>query len=119
MKLCEAQEELRRQAGKPKWLDLDLVAELERDHGHAIWERIQSVGLRDAGAIVEELLGELAPPLSMDSTDDDITRQLQVRSALQSLLEQAARGRRRGAGAASSSATSCAPSPTPSRTRSS
>ena len=88
VKLCEAQEELRRQAGKPKWLDPDLVVELERDHGHAIWERIQAVGLRDAGAIVEELLGELAPPLTMDTTDDDITRQLQVRSALQSLLDK-------------------------------
>src|SRR6187397_1526722 len=32
-KLCEAQEDLRRQAGKPKWLDLDLLAELERDQG--------------------------------------------------------------------------------------
>ena len=88
VKLCEAQEELRRQAGKPKWLDLDLVAEIERDHGHAIWERIQSVGLRDAGSIVEELLGELAPPLTMDTTDEDVTRQLQVRSALQSLLDK-------------------------------
>ena len=88
VKLCEAQEELRRQAGKPKWLDLDLFAELERDHGHTIWERIQSVGVREAGAAVDELLAELAPPLSMDSTDDDITRQMQVRSALQLLLEK-------------------------------
>ena len=88
VKLCEAQEELRRQAGKPKWLDLDLFAELERDHGHTIWERIQSVGLRDAAGAVDELLAELAPPLSMDSTDDDITRQMQVRSALQMLLEK-------------------------------
>ena len=88
VKLCEAQEELRRLAGKPKWLDLDLVAEIERDHGHAIWERIQSVGLRDAGGIVEELLGELAPPLTMDTTDEDITRQMQVRMALQSLLDK-------------------------------
>src|SRR5690348_10712453 len=37
IKLCEAQEELRRQAGKPKWLDLELVAELERGQGHSIW----------------------------------------------------------------------------------
>jgi len=88
VKLCEAQEELQRQAGKPKWLDLDLAAELERDHGHAMWERIQSVGLKDAGAIVEELVGEHCPPLSMDTTDDDITRQLQVRSALQALLDK-------------------------------
>src|SRR5213076_1804662 len=37
VKLCEAQEDLRRQARKPKWLDLDLLTELERDHAHAIW----------------------------------------------------------------------------------
>jgi polyribonucleotide nucleotidyltransferase len=88
VKLCEAQEDLRRQAGKPKWLDLDLYAELERDHGHTIWERIQSAGLRDASAAVDELLAELAPPLTMDSTDEDITRQMQVRSALLMLLEK-------------------------------
>jgi polyribonucleotide nucleotidyltransferase len=87
-KLCEAQEELRRQAGKPKWLDLDFSDELEREHGHAVWERIQRVGLREGGAVVEELLEQLAPPLSMESTDEDITRQLQVRSALQLLLEK-------------------------------
>jgi polyribonucleotide nucleotidyltransferase len=88
VKLCEAQEDLRRQAGKPKWLDLDLYAEIERDHGHTVWERIQSAGLRDASTAVDELLAELAPQLSMDSTDEDITRQVQVRSALQMLLEK-------------------------------
>jgi polyribonucleotide nucleotidyltransferase len=88
IKLCEAQEDLRRQAGKPKWLDLDLYAELERDHGHTIWERIQSAGLRDASAAVDELLAELAPALTMESTDEDITRQMQVRSALLMLLEK-------------------------------
>src|SRR2546427_11811059 len=31
-KLCEAQEDLRNQAGKAKWLDLDLTAEIEREH---------------------------------------------------------------------------------------
>jgi polyribonucleotide nucleotidyltransferase len=88
IKLCEAQEELRRQAGKPKWLDLDLVAEIERDHGHTIWERIQSAGLKDAGSIVEELTDELTSPVTMDTTDDDITRIQQVRWALQALLEK-------------------------------
>ncbi len=88
IKLCEAQEELARAAGKPKWLDLDLVAEVERDHGHTVWERIHSAGLKDASAIVDELAGELAPALSMDSTDDDITRQFQVRAALHTLLEK-------------------------------
>ncbi len=88
VKLCDAQEELRRQAGKPKWLDLDLVAELEREHGHAIWERIQEVGIREAGSLLEELVSALAPPVSMDSTDEDITRQVQVRSAASMLLEK-------------------------------
>jgi polyribonucleotide nucleotidyltransferase len=88
VKLCEAQEDLRRQAGKAKWLDLELVADVERDHGHAVWERIQQVGLKDASGVVEELATDLAPPLSMDSTDEDITRQMQVRAALQSLLEK-------------------------------
>src|SRR5207302_6506215 len=41
-KLCEAQEELRSEAGKAKWLDQDLTAEIEAAHGHTIWERIQS-----------------------------------------------------------------------------
>src|SRR5438128_6083393 len=88
VKLCEAQEELRRQAGKPKWLDLELVAEIERDHGHTIWDRIQQAGIRESGSIVEELLDELAPPITMDSTDDDIQRQVQVKSALATLLEK-------------------------------
>jgi polyribonucleotide nucleotidyltransferase len=88
VKLCEAQEDLRSQAGKAKWLDLDLYAEIERDHGHTVWERIQSAGLKDASAAVDELLAELAPKLTMESTDEDITRQTQARSALQMLLEK-------------------------------
>src|SRR3989440_6353188 len=88
VKLCEAQEDLRRQAGKPKWLDLELVAELERDQAHAIWERIQQAGIKESGTVVEELLTELAPPITMESTDDDIQRRVQVKSALVSLLEK-------------------------------
>jgi polyribonucleotide nucleotidyltransferase len=87
-KLCEAQEELRSRIGKPKWLDAELTAELERSHGGTIRERIESQGLREAGAIVDELMDELAPELSMDSTEDDIVRQLQVRSSLNLLLDQ-------------------------------
>jgi polyribonucleotide nucleotidyltransferase len=88
IKLCEAQEDLQRQIGKPKWLDLELSAELESQHGHSVWERIQTAGLKDAGAIVEELVAELTPALSMDSTDEDITRQMQIRASLQVLLEK-------------------------------
>ena len=87
-KLCEAQEELRRQAGKAKWLDLELTNELAASHGPRIAERIREEGLREAGALVEELIGELCPPLSMDSTEDDIVRQTQVRSGLGIVLER-------------------------------
>jgi len=88
-KLCEAQEELRDKAGKPKWLDPELTSELEAAQGAAIRERIQVHGLREAAAVVDELLEELAPSLSMESTDEDIVKQLQVRSSLMVLLEKA------------------------------
>ena len=87
-KLCEAQEELRRQAGKAKWLDQDLTAEIEAAHGHTIWERIQRDGLREGTAVVEELIAELSPAITMDSTDDDIQRQIQVKTSLTMLLEK-------------------------------
>src|SRR5829696_954877 len=87
-KLCEAQEDLRRQAGKAKWLDLDITAEIESSHGHAIWERIQQVGLREASSVEAEILDELAPELSMDSGDEDMQRQVQVKASIAMLLEK-------------------------------
>jgi polyribonucleotide nucleotidyltransferase len=87
-RICDALDELRAQVGKPKWLDPELTAELERDHGHTIWQRIQENGLREAGAIVEELLEQLAPEITMDSTEGDIVRATQVRASLQLLLEK-------------------------------
>ena len=88
VKICEAQEDLRRQVGKEKWLDPELTEELEREHAPRIQERIGADGLREAGAVVEELVTELSPQLSMDSTEDDIRRQIQVRSSLALILER-------------------------------
>jgi polyribonucleotide nucleotidyltransferase len=88
IKICETQEELAREVGKPKWLDLELVQELEQEQGDAIRQRIAGHGLRESGAIVEELTDELSPALSMDSTEEDIVRQVQVRSALNLILER-------------------------------
>ena len=87
VKICDAQEDLRRQVGKPKYLDPDLTAELESQHAGRIRERIEAEGLREAGAVVEELVGELAPELSMESSEEDILRQIQVRSSLDVILE--------------------------------
>jgi polyribonucleotide nucleotidyltransferase len=86
-KLCEAQEELRAQVGKPKYLDPDVNAEVEQ-YADRIRQQIQQEGLREAGAVVEELQEELCPPLSMDSTEEDIVRQVQVRAALALLLDR-------------------------------
>jgi polyribonucleotide nucleotidyltransferase len=88
VKICDAQEELRARAGKPKYLDPELTAELESEHAGRIRERIEAEGLREAAAVVEELTNELAPELGMDSGEDDILRQIQVRSSLDGILEK-------------------------------
>src|ERR671927_112424 len=85
VKLCEAQEELRAQTGKAKWLDASLTEELESQHGEELRRRIASEGLREAGALLEEVL----PALSMDSTEEDVTRQMQMRQSLALILENA------------------------------
>ena len=87
-KLCEAQEELRREVGKPKWIDPEVDAEVT-GHADRIRERIAADGLREAAAAIEEIAAELAPPLTMDSTEDDIVREMQVRASLDMLLEKA------------------------------
>src|SRR5207342_3208908 len=88
VKICEAQEDLRRQAGKERWLDAELTEQLETEYGARIQERIGAEGLREAGTVVEELVAELAPALSMDSTEEDIRRQIQVRSSLAIILDR-------------------------------
>ena len=87
VKICDAQEDLRRQAGKPKYLDPELTAELESQHADRIRERIQAEGLREGAAVIEELMTELAPELNMDSGEEDILRQIQVRASLDTILE--------------------------------
>jgi len=86
-KLCEVQEDLRNQAGKPKWLDGDVDAEIQ-GHADRIRERIASEGLREAAAALEETHAELCPPLTMESTEEDIVREMQVRTSLDMLLEK-------------------------------
>jgi len=84
-KLCQAQEDLREQAGKPKWLDASVTEELESQQGGTIRGRIGSEGIRAAETVVDELL----PELSMDSTEEDVTRQLQMKQSLAMILDKA------------------------------
>ncbi len=89
VKLCEAQEELREQAGKPKWLDPEVTADLKGRYGDTLRQEIAMHGLREAGAVVETIEVELCPELTMESTEEDILRRVQVRSSLAALLESA------------------------------
>ncbi len=88
IKICEAQEELRGRAGKPKWLDPEVTERLEAAHGEEIAARIAHDGLDAAGAIVEELVAREGGPLTNDSSEQDVVAKLQARSSLGAILER-------------------------------
>jgi polyribonucleotide nucleotidyltransferase len=88
VKLCQAQEELRAKAGKPKWLDPDVTERLESSHGHAMWTRIQEQGLREAGAIVDEILEQEVGTVGDVVTQEAVAKELQVRMSLAQILEK-------------------------------
>src|SRR6266536_2310022 len=87
-KICELQEDLQRQVGKAKWLDSELTEELEREHGDRIRQRIQSEGLRERSTAIEEIVEEISPPLTMESTEDEIIKRMQVRASFALILER-------------------------------
>ncbi len=87
VKLCDAQEQLRAQAGKAKWLDADVTRRIDESYGDQIAWRIGEVGLREAASIVDELIEREGGKLSMESSEDDVTRELQTRMALATVLE--------------------------------
>ena len=87
--ICSALEDLRAQAGKPKWVDLDLTAELETAHGQAVRAAIAEHGLREAVPVVDALVAESSPAISMTSTEDDMTRRAQVRASFSSIFDKA------------------------------
>ena len=69
VKLCEAQEELREKAGKPKWLDESLTAELRAAHGSRIAEQH-----RDARPEGRRHRDRGAPGRALRTADDDVDR---------------------------------------------
>ena len=88
LKLCEAQEELRAKAGKPKWLDPATTERLEQAYGHEIWTSISEQGIRESGLTIEAIVAREAGELAMSSTDDDVLRELQARMSLATILEK-------------------------------
>ena len=88
---------MREQVGKAKWVDVDLTAELERAHGEAVRTAIDEHGLKEAGTVVEALVEELSPEVSMNSTEEDMTKRAQIRASFAAILEKARLGGGRGA----------------------
>src|SRR5207248_4928035 len=88
VKLCQAQEELRARAGKPKWLDSVLTEKLESDHGHALWTRLQEQGLREAAAIVDEIIEQEVGSVAEVVTQEAVWKELQVHMSLAQILEK-------------------------------
>ncbi len=108
IRICDAIDELAREVGKEKWIDVELNADLDARHGEAVSRRIAEVGLREAGSVVDELLAADAPAITMDSGEGDIVREMQFRNGLADAarVEAARGGRERRFGR--SSRTSCA-----------
>jgi polyribonucleotide nucleotidyltransferase len=87
IRICDAIDELAREVGKEKWIDVELNADLDARHGETVARRIAEVGLREAGSVVDELLAADAPAITMESGESDIVREMQVRNGLGMLLE--------------------------------
>jgi polyribonucleotide nucleotidyltransferase len=87
VKLCEAQEELRARAGKPKWLDSAVTEDLSNRYGDQIAQRISERGLHDGGAMIEEITASEVGELNMSSTEADIQKEIQTRMSLALILE--------------------------------
>jgi polyribonucleotide nucleotidyltransferase len=88
-RICEALEDLREQVGKPKWVDTELTAELEAEHGETVRTAIAQHGLREAAVVVDALVAGASPEISMASTEDDMVRRAQVRASFSSIFEKA------------------------------
>src|SRR5437764_1261984 len=88
VKLCDTQLDLRTQRGKAKWLDPSVTERLEATYGHEVWERIQKQGLREAAAIVEEIVEREVGAPSLDADEGKVFGELQVRMSLAQILEK-------------------------------
>src|SRR5688572_31397656 len=88
-KICAALEGLRSEVGKAKWVDVDLTAELEAAHGDAVRSAIAMHGIREAATVVDALVEELSPSVSMASTEEDMTKRAQIRASFAAIFEKA------------------------------
>src|ERR671919_675815 len=76
------------EAGADEVPEETLLEAFELAHGSRVAERIAAEGLREAAAAVLDITGELCPPLTIESNEEDIVRETQVRSSMEAVLER-------------------------------
>ena len=86
--LCDAQVELQRQVGRPKHIDMDTVDEVSRRSAADIRRKIESDGPDALDDLLVSIEADLCPAITMTSTEEDITRRQQVRSALAMVADE-------------------------------
>ena len=87
IRICDAIDELAREVGKEKLIDVELNSDARgasRRCGRPSDRRGRPQGVREHR---RRAARESAPAITMDSTESDIVRELQVRNGLQTLLE--------------------------------
>ena len=107
-KLCEAQEELREQAGKPKWLDPELTDRAQGPHGDRDPRAHPGARAARGRRGRRGARGRAAPRSRWTRPRRTSLRQIQVRSSLAAVLESHPDGGGRGHRCASSSRPTCA-----------
>ena len=86
--LCDAQEELQREVGRPKHIDLDTVDEVRGRASADIRARIEANGPDSLSDLLESAEADLCPPITMTSSEEDVIRRQQVRSALATVADE-------------------------------
>ena len=86
--LCDAQEQLRQEVGKPKHIDLDTVDEVRGRSAGTIRDRVEADGPDAIGDVLASAEADLCPPITMTSTQEDVVRRQQVKSALAAVADE-------------------------------
>jgi polyribonucleotide nucleotidyltransferase len=80
--LCDAQLELQRQVGKPKWYDAAVDAELDQRHGALFDRMVAEHGIAGIEKAQAEAFAAECPPVAADADESVMVRRTQVRFAL-------------------------------------
>jgi polyribonucleotide nucleotidyltransferase len=80
-RVCAAQVELQAKAGKPKWYDADVKADLESRYSAQLDAGLQKSGLAGISEAIAAMLATEVPAVPADAGEDVMVRRNQVRMA--------------------------------------